>query len=922
MPAPSNRPRDEFMKQRRDSIKQILDALEERAKELNCLYAVDEILSDQKLPEEEAYRRLIAAIPAGWQYPEVCQSKITIGEVVVAPDSLRETAWHMAAGINLEGSKIGEVSVYYLEQKPDADEGPFLKEERRLINAIAERIGFFVMQRRLRAAHESLASVRAQASSSDTRAWQVLMEFLRNTDPALLKRITRKMINTLCWRGVREGEALLQRSLVTEDSFGDAPFDENRPQQRKLLQDLASLTDRTFELALEHLGEGETIRTVQQWINEEKSTFLIKSLENPGCGLTEMAQAIQQYEASAIDERELPKSVQTSLKVALLRRFFVDELLYINVAKEFVEGKDFCHLVQRLIYPPRSQGKLGVKGAGLFLASQVIQKSAEHAELLGDIRVPKTWYLVSDALLEFIHLNQLEEVYNRKYMEIERVRQDYPNIVHLFKNSRFPAEVSKGLAAALDDFDDSPLIVRSSSLLEDRVGAAFSGKYKSLFLANQGTKQRRLEALMDAIAEVYASVFGPDPIEYRSSRGYLDFREEMAVLIQEVVGQRIGRYFLPAFSGVAFSDNEYRWSARIRPDDGLMRLVPGLGTRAVDRLSDDYPVLVAPGQPQLRVNVTPDEIVRYSPRWIDVINLESNAFETVELRTLLKEIGDDYPLIRRLISIVDEDRIRKPFGLEPNWETDEVVFNFEGLLSDSPFMGKMRGLLKLLRDKIGRPIDIEFAHDENHLYLLQCRTQSRSKEYAPTPIPRNLPLDKTVFWAKRQISNGRVPDITHIVYVDPEAYANLSSLQDLKSVGRAVGRLNALLPKRQFILMGPGRWGSRGDVKLGVSVTYSDINNTAVLMEIARQKGNYLPELSFGTHFFQDLVEAEIRYIPLYPDEPGAVLDERFLRRSLSVSLGDRATSCRTCFPSMRDSPILCTSSTSRARPTGRSCGC
>ena len=166
-------------------------------------------------------------------------------------------------------------------------------------------------------------------------------------------------------------------------------------------------------------------------------------------------------------------------------------------------------------------------------------------------------------------------------------------------------------------------IVRSSSLLEDRAGAAFSGKYKSLFLANQGTKQEKLDALTDAIAEVYASTFSPDPIEYRSERGLLDFGEEMGIMIQEVVGTRMGNYFVPSFAGVMFSNNEFRWSPRIDRKDGLVRMVPGLGTRAVDRLVDDYSILLAPGKPNLSVNVTPDEKVRYSPHYIDVINLET-----------------------------------------------------------------------------------------------------------------------------------------------------------------------------------------------------------------------------------------------------------------------------------------------------------
>jgi len=102
-------------------------------------------------------------------------------------------------------------------------------------------------------------------------------------------------------------------------------------------------------------------------------------------------------------------------------------------------------------------------------------------------------------------------------------------------------------------------------------------------------------------------------------------------------------------------------------------------------------------------------------------------------------------------------------------------------------------------------------------------------------------------------------------------------------VKRAIGRLNKMLPRRQFILMGPGRWGSRGDLKLGVPVTYSDITNTAMLIEIARRQGDYVPELSFGTHFFQDLVESDIRYLPLYPDEPGNAFDAIFLGRSRSI---------------------------------------
>ncbi len=861
----------------------IMSALEERAKELNCLYRVDEILGQTDFPDEEIYNRLIRILPAGWQYPEACRTMISFVDGTRIPLEFEPTQWQQSADIVVMGEKVGEVTACYTKEVPRADEGPFLREERRLISAVAERIGLHIMQQGLRRDHESWETAIRGLNASDRKPWEVLLEFLHRTDQNLLARITRKMINHLCWNGIAEAEALLRESLADLDTTISDTAEDNRPKPKRKLRDIARLTRKTFNVAARNLSEREVVSCIESWINEEKSTFLIKSLESPGTGLAETTEAVERFQNADIDDAKLPVAVQTSLKVALLRRFFVDQLAYINLAKNFVSVRDFYPIVTNLIHPDRSQGKLGGKGAGLFLASQVIKKSAEGNELLRGIKTPKTWYVASDAPLEFIHHNNLDEVYNHKYMEIERIRQDYPHIVQVFKNSSFPTELSKGFAAALDDFEGSPIIVRSSSLLEDQVGAAFSGKYKSLFLANQGSKKERLEALQDAIAEVYASVFSPDPIEYRAERGLLDFREEMGILIQEVVGRRVGKYFFPSFAGVAFSNNEFRWSTRIRRDDGLVRMVPGLGTRAVDRLSDDYPVLVSPGQPGLRVNVSLDEIMRYSPHWMDVINLETNDFETVEVKKLLREVGDDYPAARHIVSIVERDRVRTPRGLEPDWDEQQLVVTFEGLFSNTPFIEKMGAVLTTLRDKLQMPVDVEFASDGEDLYLVQCRSQSHSMQARPAAIPRDIPREQLLFSASRYVSNGRVPDITHIVYVDPDKYAEIDNLEDLKAVGRIVGKLNSILPRRQFILMGPGRWGSRGDVKLGVNATYSDINNTSVLIEIARQKGNYVPELSFGTHFFQDLVEAEIRYLPLYPDSKDNAFNEHFFLNAKNI---------------------------------------
>jgi pyruvate, water dikinase len=859
----------------------MLYALEERAKELNCLYRVGELLSQTERPLNEIFRGIVEVLPAGWQYAQDCQAQIIFENRTIQSPDYRQSPWIQKASIAVQGEVLGTVEVSYRDEMPRSDEGPFLKEERKLIDTIAERIASAITQRRLKAAFETWTA--ADRSPVKQGEWRVVLEFLRDTDPALLRRISRKLVNHLSWSGLPEAKELLRRRSSVPYEQRGVSLDENRPLPPEAEANEADLTAEAFQIAAEHMSDAEVLDCVTRWIKEDKASFLVLALENQDTPLGEVMESIERYRHIGIEESELSLYTQKGLRVSLIRRFFSESLGFINVAKNFIEVKDFYDLLGRVLFPPTCHGRLGGKSAGLFLAKKIIDKAPEASPLLRRVKVPRTWYVTSDWLQSFVHHNDLEDVLNRKYMEIEQVRQEYPNLVALFKHSSFPSEFAKGLASALDDLGDVPLIVRSSSLLEDRPGSAFSGKYKSLFLGNQGTREARLVALMDAVAEVYASTFGPDPTEYRAERGLLDVHEEMGIMIQEVVGRQIGIYFLPACSGVAFSNNEFRWSARIRREDGLIRLVPGLGTRAVDRVADDYPALIAPGQPNLRANVTADEVLKYSPKRIDVINLQTNAFETAEVRQLMRDAGAEYPQIRNLVSVVSPDGIEPLIGPLPDFASQHVVFTFQGLIAKTQFIPCMRELLALLQSKLGTPVDIEFAFDGSDLYLLQCRPQSFGADATPTPIPQNLPADKVVFSANHFVSNGKVPDITHIVYVDVDGYSQLPDQAAMRDVGHAVGRLNKLLPKRQFILIGPGRWGSRGDIKLGVPVTYSDINNAAVLMEVARQRGNYLPELSFGTHFFQDLVEASIRYLPLYPDEPGVTFDESFLRCSRNV---------------------------------------
>ena len=870
------------MNQDEARVSTILHDLQERAKELNCLYRVDELLNQWDEPIETVLRGIVEILPPGWQFPHDCQARILFNNQFIESANFQQTEWVQRADIVVQDETVGAVEVSYRTQMPRSDDGPFLKEERKLINTIADRIAGHIMQRRLKTAFAGLSAA-ADGHSAVKGEWRVVLDFLRDTDSVLLQKISRKLVNHLSWKGVTEAKELLQRGSIATAIGAAQTGGENRPLRRVSSVRDADLTNDAIRIASEHLSDSEILSCVTGWIKEEKSSFLLRALEQLDTPLGEIIEAVERFRHADIDEAELPISTQKALRVSLIRRFFTESLDFINVAKDVTTISDFYDVLGKIIFPPRCHGKLGGKSAGLFLAKKIVDNHAPADSLLRKVKVPKTWYITSDWILHFVHYNELEDVLNWKYMELDQVRQEYPHLVALFKSSSFPSELAKGLSLALDDLGERPIIVRSSSLLEDRAGSAFSGKYKSLFLGNRGTKEERLAALMDAIAEVYASIFGPDPTEYRAERGLLDVHEEMGILVQEVVGQSVGKYFFPACSGVAFSNNEFRWSARISRSDGLLRMVPGLGTRAVDRVADDYPVLIAPGQPSLRANVTVEELLRYSPRRVDVINLETNSFETVDAKELLRYCGGRYPQIRQLVSVVDHDHAAPPVGLLPDLDKQDVVFTFEGLIRTTPFVSYVRELLTLLQAKLKQPVDLEFAYDGNDFYLLQCRPQSYSGDAVPVAIPRDLPADRVIFTANRYVSNGKVPEITHIVYVDLEGYSHLPDANAMREVGRAVSRLNKLLPKRQFILIGPGRWGSRGDIKLGVPVTYSDINNCAMLIEVARQRGNYLPDLSFGTHFFQDLVEASIRYLPLYPDDPKTTFKEAFLRESNSV---------------------------------------
>ncbi len=867
-----------------DDSSTLLHSLRERQKELNCLYRIEELLHEKELDIDKIINSVIEIIPDGMQFPRNAQVKIIYNGEEFFADHYEPPAESLREKIMFQDTETGEIEISYRGDITEKIETLFLKEEIQLIKSIAERLSHVFIYSKLKNIHDKWETVGKIAEPNPAAQWRIIIDLLKDSNIKLYMYISRKMLYHLVLNRIPQADSILLRTY-DEDSYNTGQKsiaeDLNQPLRKDSMKQILSVSNDIFDLASGNFADEYIMQLVKNWIDEEKSRFLVTILENPNSSLTDIINAISRFKLLNSEGIKLSSATEKSIRISLVRKILSDQMEFIKIAKNSIRLEDFFDLTKQIISPANSFGKLGGKSSGLFLASSIIKNTKGSKKYSEKIKTPKTWYLTSDGLVDFLHYNSLENVYEQKYKELGEIHLEYPNIIQILKNSQFPAEVLMGLKVVLEDFSDNPIIVRSSSLLEDRIGASFSGKYKSLFLANQGTADERLNALTDAIAEVYSSIFGPDPIQYRAERELLDFNEEMGIIIQEVVGNKVGKYFFPSFAGVAFSSNEFTWSPRIKKEDGLLRVVPGLGTRAVDRVAEDYPILIAPKKPALSVNITPDESVKYSPKYIDVLNLESNLFETHELKKFLSSYGSRIPGIAKMVSVVKDNMIQKPVSaFNIDFKNDELVINFHGFSEGSDFIAQMTWMMDELKDKMETPVDLEFAYNGKDLYLLQCRAQSYFNNTQPVPIPRDIPENRIIFSGNKYISSGFIPNITHVVYVDPEKYSGISNLEDLKKVGKVVGKLNSLLPKRQFILMGPGRWGSRGDIKLGVNVTYSDINNTAALIEISQSRGNYTPELSFGTHFFQDLVEASIRYLPLYPDDDEIIFREEFFLRS------------------------------------------
>jgi hypothetical protein len=284
--------------------------------------------------------------------------------------------------------------------------------------------------------------------------------------------------------------------------------------------------------------------------------------------------------------------------------------------------------------------------------------------------------------------------------------------------------------------------------------------------------------------------------------------------------------------------------------------------------------MVPLSHPQLRPEVTADQVRKYSQKQVDVLNLRTGRLETHDFHSLAATV--QHPDLYYAVSVLQHDHLAPPMFKMQDLKGQELCLTFDNLLAKTSFPAVARKILAKVEAAYGRPVDIEFAWDAGALYLLQCRSLSVRREPERVELPQRVPRERTLFTTTSPFATAVVPDLEYVVYVDPRAYDRLPSYEAKMRIAAAVNLLNRHLGDRRYALMGPGRWGSN-DINLGVRVTYSNINKTKLLVEIAFAREGATPEVSYGTHFFQDLVEADIVVTSLFPDEPGGSFNEAFL---------------------------------------------
>lgn len=706
--------------------------------------------------------------------------------------------------------------------------------------------------------------------------------------PILADRLRERMRQELFGRGIVNPDKFEQEvhelciASQKREGLGDPYYEEDSQTWQMRMERIRDYhTDAYFA---DNVGSVRLEALIAELLNSRSSAPDTVAISfNPEIAPWEMLfRQGEAFERMPPDELERYRHHLEEIKVVLIKRLMSDQLPFIGVAKRVLTIDDLRRIYSGLI----GTGKIGGKAAGMYLAWRILQEVDERYGRAA-INIPDSYFIGTDVLYEFFLMNKLEHYMNQKYRSVREIRSEYPRIVEDFLASSLPDYLVVQIREVVESLGDSPLIVRSSSLLEDNFGFSFAGKYNSYFCANQGTPEENLAQVLEAIRRVYASSVNPDALLYRKKHDLIDYDERMAILLQRVTGRWHGRYFYPDMAGVGFSENPFCWTPEIRRGEGFLRLVAGMGTRAVDRVAQDYPRLIPLSHPELRPETTVEGQRNFAQRYMEVVDREQNGIVTVPVREALLSNSATLPLVASI------DTGTSMLPIQPDTmigADDHIVMTFDGLTQDATFIEFMREILQHLEIIYQGPVNLEYSlmvgengestsNQRNYqLYILECRPLNERLEPKKKPEPEIDDTKRQLFRMPTLLPSGEVDAIDYLVFVDPESYYDIEDEDQRNQIAETITALNDILPAGRFGLIGPGRWGSL-DSRLSVPITYSDICNTSLLVEISPPY-TPAPELAYGTEFFEGVRETGILVLGIQPMPRGGSMDWEFLRHS------------------------------------------
>ncbi len=541
--------------------------------------------------------------------------------------------------------------------------------------------------------------------------------------------------------------------------------------------------------------------------------------------------------------------------------------------KELFTPEDYFEVEDRMI----GTGMIGGKACGMLLARKIIEHRLP--EVYAYLEPHDSFYIGSDFFYTYIVENKFWDLRIR-----QRTKEEFFSLADEFANKLMEGKFSRGMeeqfVKLLEYYGQDPIIVRSSSILEDGFGNAFAGKYESVFCSNTGSMEQRVEELENAIRIVYASTMSRSALDYRSRRGLQARDEQMALLIQRVSGSYYEEFYMPCAAGVGYSYSPYKFMESIDQAAGMLRLVMGLGTSAVDRTEGSYPRLVSLDKPTATTARNSIEKHQYSQRKLELMNRATRKLERVTLDDVKKYM----PFFLKML-LLEHDTDTERMFRDRGEDRDIEFISCRGIVRKDELMRQMKEILGCLQNEYQHPVDIEFTMNfsENGDYvinILQCRPLQVYSDTEEMEIPEDIAPENILFECKKSAMGlSRAEKLDYIVYVDPVKYYSMP-YQDKDKVAKTIGKVNWEMrgKGKHLLLMVPGRIGTSSP-ELGVPTAFSDISEFDAVCEIADSKVGYNPELSYGSHFFQDLVESGILYNAIFENEKTVKYDADYLKK-------------------------------------------